>query len=122
LAEKIAALADQIADMENAIFNIHVPPYGTGLDNAPELEEGGDRVKRGGSIMMAGGSTAGREAILRYQPLLSLHGDIDESRGVQKLGRTVAMNPGSAYSDGTLQGVIVDLEDKKVARYLPTAG
>jgi uncharacterized protein len=122
LAEKIAALADQIEDMDNAIFNIHVPPYGTGLDNAPELEDSGDRVKRGGSIMKPVGSTAVREAILRYQPLLSLHGHIHESRGVQKLGRTVAINPGSAYSDGTLQGVIVDLENKKVARYLPTTG
>ncbi len=122
LAEKIAALADQIQDMDNAIFNIHVPPYGTGLDNAPELEDSGDRVKRGGSIMTPVGSTAVRESILRYQPLLSLHGHIHESRGVQKLGKTVAMNPGSAYSDGTLQGVIVDLEDGKVARYLPTTG
>jgi Icc-related predicted phosphoesterase len=122
LTAKIEALADQIEDMDNAIFNIHVPPYGTGLDNAPELEDGGDRVKRGGSIMMPVGSTAVRDTILRYQPLLSLHGHIHESRGVQKLGRTVAINPGSAYSDGTLQGVIVDLEDKKVARYLPTTG
>ncbi len=122
LAAKIEALADQIEDMGNAIFNIHVPPYGTGLDNAPELEDGGDRVKRGGSIMMPVGSTAVRDAILRYQPLLSLHGHIHESRGVQKMGRTVAINPGSTYSDGTLQGVIVDLEDKKVARYLPTTG
>src|SRR4029077_10869971 len=45
LAVKIAALADQIEDMDNAIFNIHVPPYGTGLDNAPELEESGTKVK-----------------------------------------------------------------------------
>lgn len=122
LGQKIAALADQIQDMDNAIFNIHVPPYGTGLDNAPELEAGGDRVKRGGSIMKPVGSTAVRDAILRYQPLLTLHGHIHESRGVQKLGRTVMVNPGSTYSDGTLQGIIVDLEDKKVARYLPTAG
>jgi uncharacterized protein len=121
LAEKIAALADQIQDMQNAIFNIHVPPYGTGLDNAPELEDG-TKVKRGGSILKAVGSTAVREAIERYQPLLSLHGHIHESRGMQKLGRTVCINPGSSYSDWTLQGVIVDLEDGEVARYVPTTG
>jgi Icc-related predicted phosphoesterase len=122
LAAKIAALADQIEDVENAIFNIHVPPYGTGLDNAPELEESGTKVKRGGSILKPVGSTAVREALLQYQPLLSLHGHIHESRGVQKLGRTVVINPGSAYSDWTLQGVIVELDDRKVASYVPTTG
>jgi Icc-related predicted phosphoesterase len=122
LAEKIRALTDQVEDMENAIFNIHVPPYGTGLDNAPELDDGATRVKRGGSIMKPVGSTAVRDAILEHQPLLTLHGHIHESRGVQKLGRTVVINPGSAYSDSTLQGVIVDLDDKKVTRYVPTTG
>jgi Icc-related predicted phosphoesterase len=122
LAEKIRVLAEQIEDMENAIFNIHVPPHGTGLDNAPELDEGASRMKRGGSVMKPVGSTAVRDAILEYQPLLTLHGHIHESRGVQRLGKTVVINPGSAYSDWTLQGVIVDLEDHKVARFVPTTG
>lgn len=122
LAEKIRVLAEQIEDMDNAIFNIHVPPFGTGLDNAPELDEGASRMKRGGSVMKPVGSTAVRDAILEYQPLLTLHGHIHESRGVQRLGKTVVINPGSAYSDWTLQGVIVDLEDHKVARFVPTTG
>ena len=121
LAAKIAALADQIDDMDNAIFNIHVPPYGTGLDDAPELEDP-TKVKRGGGIMKAVGSTAVRDAILEYQPLLSLHGHVHESRGFQKLGRTLAINPGSTYNDWSLQGVIVDLEDKQIKRQMPTAG
>lgn len=121
LAEKIHQLARQVENMETAIFNIHVPPYGTGLDSAPELE-GGAKVKRGGTIMAAVGSTAVRDAILEYQPLLSLHGHIHESRGMQKLGRTVAINPGSAYSDWTLQGVIVDIDGTEVERYVPTTG
>jgi Icc-related predicted phosphoesterase len=121
LAAKIATLADQIDDMDRAIFNIHVPPHGTGLDSAPEIEAG-NRVKRGGTIMASVGSTAVRDAILEYQPLLSLHGHIHESRGMQKLGRTVCINPGSAYSDWTLQGVVVDIDGKKVKRYTPTTG
>jgi uncharacterized protein len=120
LAGKIEALAEQIEDMDRAIFNIHVPPYGTGLDDAPELEDATTR-KRGGTLIPVG-STAVRDAILKYQPMLSLHGHIHESRGVQKLGRTVAINPGSTYSDWTLQGVIVDLDDDKVARQVPTTG
>jgi Icc-related predicted phosphoesterase len=121
LAERIRALAAEIDDMENAIFNIHVPPYGTGLDNAPELEEG-QRLKRGGTINIPVGSTAVRDAILEDQPLLGLHGHIHESRGIQRLDRTVSINPGSAYSDWTLQGVIVDLEDGEVVRYVPVTG
>jgi Icc-related predicted phosphoesterase len=116
LAGKIRVLAEQIEDMERAIFNIHVPPYGTGLDTAPELDNGA-RLKRGGAITGPVGSTAVRDAILEYQPLLSLHGHIHESRGSQKLGRTT-----SSYSDWSLQGVIVDLDGSKVARAVPVTG
>lgn len=119
LAGKIDVLAAHIEDMDNAIFNIHVPPYGTGLDEAPELDA---NMKPQAGMMAAVGSTAVRDAILKYQPLLSLHGHIHESRGVQKLGRTTAINPGSVYGDWTLQGVIVDLLDAKVARYNLTTG
>jgi Icc-related predicted phosphoesterase len=121
LASKIRVLAEQIEDMERAIFNIHVPPYGTGLDTAPELDNGA-RLKRGGAITGPVGSTAVRDAILEYQPLLSLHGHIHESRGSQKLGRTTSINPGSSYSDWSLQGVIVDLDGSKVARAVPVTG
>jgi uncharacterized protein len=121
LTEKIRVLAEQIEDMSRAIFNIHVPPYGTGLDTAPELE-GGARLKRGGAITGPVGSTAVRDAILKYQPLLSLHGHIHESRGTQKLGRTISINPGSSYSDWSLQGIVVDLNGSKVKGYTPVTG
>ena len=35
-----------------------------------------------------------------------------ESRGVAKLGRTLALNPGSSYSDGVLQAAVIDLKEK----------
>jgi Icc-related predicted phosphoesterase len=119
LAGKIDALAEQIEDMPNAIFNIHVPPYGTGLDDAPELDED-LRPIQGGSVSKAVGSTAVRDALLKHQPLLSLHGHIHESRGVQKLGRTTAINPGSVYGEGVLQGVVVELRPGSVRQTLTT--
>jgi len=119
LAEKIAAVAAEIEDMENAIFNIHVPPYATGLDEAPKLGEDGTPS---GTENAPVGSTAVKEAIMEYQPLLSLHGHIHESRGVQRLGRTVCVNPGSVYGEGMLQGVVVDLVPGKVKRYSLTVG
>jgi uncharacterized protein len=123
LAGKIDAVVSQIPDMERAIFNFHAPPYGTGLDEAPALDAN-LRPTHGGAVMKPVGSTAVREAILKYQPVLSVHGHIHESKGVKKLGRTLAMNPGSSYTDGVLQGAVLDLNEKKgkVARYILVNG
>ena len=117
LAEKIDDLAARIEDMPSAIFNIHVPPHGTGLDDAPELDDE-LRPIEGGSVAQPVGSVAVREAIFEHQPLLSLHGHIHESRGVQRLGRTTAINPGSAYGEGVLQGVIIELREGDVRHHL----
>jgi uncharacterized protein len=123
LAAKIEAVASQVPDMERAIFNFHAPPYGTGLDEAPALDDT-LRPIHGGAVMKPVGSTAVRDAILKHQPLLSLHGHIHESRGVKRMGRTLSINPGSVYGDGVLQGAVLDLNAKKgkVARYLLVNG
>lgn len=121
LALKIDRLAEQVEDMSTAIFNIHVPPYGTGLDDAPKLDADLKPVQ-GGSVMTPVGSTAVRDSIAKHQPLLSLHGHIHESRGVQKIGRTTCINPGSIYGEGILQGVIVELPDDGSIRYRLTDG
>jgi Icc-related predicted phosphoesterase len=70
------------------------------------------------------GSTAVRDAIKKHQPLLSVHGHIHESRGIKRMGRTMAINPGSVYSDGVLQGAVIDLDPKKgkVAKYILVNG
>jgi uncharacterized protein len=123
LAAKIEAVASQVPDMERAIFNFHAPPYGTGLDEAPALDAT-LRPIHGGAVMKPVGSTAVRDAITKHQPMLSVHGHIHESRGVKKMGRTLAINPGSVYGDGVLQGAVIDLNAKKgkVQRYLLVNG
>jgi uncharacterized protein len=123
LAAKIEAMATRVPDMGRAIFNFHAPPYGTGLDEAPALDST-LRPIHGGAVMKAVGSTAVRDAILEHQPLLSVHGHIHESRAVKRMGRTLAINPGSVYGDGVLQGAVLDLNAKKgkVARYLLVNG
>ena len=60
------------------------------------------------------GSTAVRELIERYQPVLSLHGHIHESKGIAKIGRTTIVNPGSAYSEGVIDGAVADLRGDKL--------
>ncbi|MGE5137348.1 MAG: metallophosphoesterase family protein [Gemmatimonadota bacterium] len=123
LTAKIDEVAAKVPDMSKAIFNFHAPPYGTGLDEAPALDEN-LRPTHGGAVMKPVGSKAVREAILRYQPLLSVHGHIHESRGVARLGRTLAVNPGSVYGDGVLQGALLELNPKKgkVQKYLLVNG
>ncbi|HEX5298164.1 MAG TPA: hypothetical protein VFW50_14360, partial [Streptosporangiaceae bacterium] len=103
--------------------NFHAPPYGTGLDEAPALDDN-MRPIHGGAVMKPVGSKAVRESILKYEPVLSVHGHIHESRGVAKLGRTLAMNPGSSYTDGVLQGAVIDLNEKKgkVGKYILVNG
>jgi Icc-related predicted phosphoesterase len=123
LAAKIEAVAGLVPDMSRAIFNFHAPPYGTGLDEAPALDDS-LRPMHGGAVMKPVGSTAVRDAILAHQPLLSVHGHIHESRGVKKMKRTLAINPGSVYGDGVLQGAVIDLDLKKgkVSRYILVNG
>jgi Icc-related predicted phosphoesterase len=112
LAGRIDAVVAKIPDMGRAIFNFHAPPYGSGLDEAPALDDT-MRPIHGGAVMKPVGSVAVREAIQRYQPLLSVHGHIHESRGIWKSGRTLALNPGSSYNDGALQGALLELNEKK---------
>jgi len=51
--------------------------------------------------------------IERHQPPLSLHGHIHESKGAIKIGKTLSINPGSAYEEGMLMGAIIQLDPKK---------
>jgi len=119
LTKKIDALAKQVENMEKAIFNFHVPPYGTQLDLAYKLSE--DLVPSVNETVNVG-SRAILEAIQKYQPLLGLHGHIHESRSVQRIGRTSCVNPGSEYSEGILRGVIVTVDGGKVKNFQLTSG
>jgi Icc-related predicted phosphoesterase len=114
LRERIDALAERAPDPRRAIFNFHAPPYNSNLDSAPKLDAD-MRYVAGGQALVPVGSTAVRESILQYGPVLSLHGHIHEGRGAVKLGRTLAINPGSVYEDGVLAAAIVDLDEKKGA-------
>jgi uncharacterized protein len=123
LGGKIDTVVQQIPDMGRAIFNFHAPPYGSGLDEAPALDDT-LRPVHGGAVMKPVGSVAVRNAIQKYQPALSVHGHIHESRGIWKSGRTLAVNPGSSYNDGVLQGAVIELNEKKgkVTRHLLVNG
>ncbi len=107
----------KLADPRRAVFNLHVPPKNTPIDQAMELDAEFRPVVKGGSPVITGvGSSAVRDAIRTYQPMMSLHGHIHESRGEARIGKTIALNPGSEYSEGVLRGVIITLSQKKGLR------
>jgi Icc-related predicted phosphoesterase len=110
LYRRVAAMADEVGDMERCIFTLHVPPYDSSLDTAPQLTEDLEIVMSGSAPkMIAVGSTAVRELIERYQPMLSLHGHVHESPGATRIGRSLCINPGSDYHTGRIAGCLLQL-------------
>jgi Icc-related predicted phosphoesterase len=123
LYERIAALAEQLEDPASAIFNLHVPPYDSGLDRARQIRDDLTVVYEGGQpVEIPVGSTAVREILEEYQPLLSLHGHIHESRGEAHIGRTLALNSGSEYNSGRIHGAVVKLGESGVLSHQFTIG
>jgi Icc-related predicted phosphoesterase len=114
LYRRVEAMADQLPDHARSIFNLHVPPYDSQLDIAPAIDaELNVQLAAGQPRMAPCGSTAVRELIERYQPLVALHGHVHESRGATHLGRTLCINPGSDYHTGRISGVLVHLRAEK---------
>jgi uncharacterized protein len=117
LAARIDEAAAGVKNMDKTIFSLHVPPLGTGLDLAPRLDDELRMVMTAaGPEMIAVGSTATRDAILKYRPMLGLHGHIHESKGVKSLDGIKVANPGSEYAEGVLDGLIVEIHPKKGLR------
>ena len=118
LYTRIRSLADQLERPESAIFNLHVPPYDSGLDTANEMND--DLTLRyvgGQPHPIPVGSHAVRQIIEEVQPLLALHGHIHESRGEVRIGRTLALNTGSEYNSGHIHGAVVTLAGDEVRRH-----
>jgi Icc-related predicted phosphoesterase len=122
LKQRIESIIEQAtAPAERLVLGLHAPPYDTQLDVAPKIDW--DTLTVQGQDTAHVGSKAVREIIDQVQPLLSLHGHIHESRAAVRIGRTLAINPGSSYVEGTLSGCVVELDGKsKVKRYRLTMG
>lgn len=124
LGRLVEKAVSEIPEDAFAVWNVHNPPYNTGIDSAPKLDAS-LRVRYTGSgepDKVPVGSRSVRRLIEERQPGLALHGHIHEGRGRYALGRTVGFNPGSVYSDGTLYGVLVRVSSDGVRSYTLTAG
>lgn len=71
-----------------------------------------------GRALIPVGSKAVRDAIMKYQPVLSLHGHIHEGKGTARLGKTLCINAGSLYEQGLLQGAIVNWTRKRESKVI----
>ena len=121
--ERFSQLLPQVKDMKRCVFNVHVPPHGTILDQCPKLDDKLQVVyEMGNPVQMHAGSTALYRTIEEQQPLLGLHGHIHEGRGQIKIGKTICVNPGSVYPEGLLQGVLVTLQGGEVKGISLTQG
>jgi Icc-related predicted phosphoesterase len=106
----IRDLAERVRDPETALYNLHVPPYKSGLDEAPRVNDRLELVTHMGQVeMLAVGSVGVRRAIEEFQPLAGLHGHIHESPGISSIGRTVIINPGSDYTSGNIHGALLEI-------------
>ncbi len=87
------------------IFVAHNSPYDTKLDLITARDA--HKIARGKHY----GSKMFRRLIDKYHPLLSLSGHIEEAKGKQKLGKTLAVNCGSVHNG---DAVIIELNGKKI--------
>ena len=121
LKKRYEAMLGKLKNPRQSIFNIHVPPYGSSLDEAPELTAD-LKPKDAGRSLIPVGSRAVKEIIDQYQPLLGLHGHVHEGKGAVRLGKTLCINPGSMYEQGRLLGAVITLDRDRIKNYILTTG
>jgi Icc-related predicted phosphoesterase len=125
--EAIAAALERTMRSANPnlplVLNVHVPPYGSGLDTAAALDaQLRPVVGPGGPVMQPVGSRAVGEAIRKYQPVLGLFGHAHESRGCVKIGDALCANPGSDYTHGRLLGFLAVVDNGRIQSWSLTEG
>ena len=94
----LAALAG-LSDPAATIYVAHTPPYATSLDRLNGITPIGSRALRA--------------FIEKRAPPLTLHGHLHESPGVERLGRTLSVNPGD--SARRLRAVRISLPSLEVS-------
>ena len=96
LAGLLAKGYAQIAGTEHVILVSHTPPVQTKTD----------RIRSGAHV----GSTAVRQLIEQKQPALCLTGHIHESKAVDRIGRTVILNPGMIKNGSYIEVIFANNE------------
>ena len=110
LEKRLRTEIKKASNMSQLICDFHAPPYNTPIDSAPKLgKDMRPKMFMGQPEYVHVGSKAVRKVIEEFQPKMGLHGHIHESPGICKIGRTVCVNPGSEYLEGTMHGYLLTL-------------
>ena len=99
LHERVVSVANKAKPP--VVLVVHAPPLNTNLDEVPS----GRHV----------GSSGVRDAVKEVKPVLSLHGHIHESVGMDRIGSTMCVNTGSFFEDDLLSAAVIELEGKGVS-------
>jgi Icc-related predicted phosphoesterase len=123
LLARLNGMANVVGDTDNLIVVVHPPPFDTPLDHAPGIdEEFVVQMESGTPKLVPVGSKAVRAFVEDQQPLLALHGHVHESKAAHSIGRTLCINPGSEYTEGTLAGALVTLGDRRIVAHQLVVG
>ena len=110
LEKRLRVEIKKASNISTLICDFHAPPYNTPIDSAPKLGKNMQpKMFMGQPEYEHVGSKAVRKVIEEFQPKMGLHGHIHESPGICKIGRTVCVNPGSEYLEGTMHGYLLTL-------------
>ena len=118
-------MLDQVPADRRAIVNFHCPPYGSGLDVAPELDEKLRPVLRGGRPeLRPRGQHGGPRSDQALPARPSASTATSTSRARPRRSATLCLNPGSDYTADLLRGAVVDIAEGLEADldFLFTAG
>lgn len=108
---RLTQIVSRLHNPNRSIWIVHVPPYESGVDLAPQIDRNWQVVYEGGQPRLVSvGSRSLRDLICNYQPLATLHGHVHESRGVGRVGKTLVVNPGSEYGEGVLRAATLRLD------------
>jgi Icc-related predicted phosphoesterase len=104
---------------KSCIFNFHCPPRDTLLDLAPKIDKKTLKpILTGfGQEFENVGSSAVKDTILLYKPLIGLHGHIHEQSHEEVVGKTLCINPGSEYQQGILHGVYLEFNQGQLVKH-----
>ncbi len=86
---------------KKVIFVSHNVPFNTRLDLIGNKAHSDVKGKHYGSKLV-------RRIINKYQPILHFGGHIHESTGMQNIGKTLCINPGSAHEG---KGAVIELDE-----------
>jgi Icc-related predicted phosphoesterase len=115
IASRLRKMASQVDDWSRTISIIHVPPYNSGIDLAPEIVgEDGSLPRETGRGNVSIGSRAVRSFIESQQPLAVLAGHCHGSRGLARIGSTICVNAGSQYHHGSLSACLLSFRKSKM--------